>query len=249
MKCEHCGNNLSLEDKVCPYCGKENTLAQKHNKDMAKFEKDYAVVKNEVLTNSRRLNGLTVRITVIAVLVALIAALILCIGGSFDIRSAREERMIRAHLNEHKANIESFMDSKNYLGLYYYFQANRLAYSESLEDYYMAYSASSCYNQMLEYFGYLLHEDSYVSDEEAMERIAGTMERFAEMKDPKSDFEKKKYYKNADVVAYINNITEHSETLIKGYFGLSDEEIKEFETLSKARKQVMLEEGWKNGKQ
>ncbi|MBR5766260.1 MAG: hypothetical protein IKX95_05705, partial [Lachnospiraceae bacterium] len=165
MKCEHCGNNLSLEDKVCPYCGKENTLAQKHNKDMAKFEKDYAVVKNEVLTNSRRLNGLTVRITVIAVLVALIAALILCIGGSFDIRSAREERMIRAHLNEHKANIESFMDSKNYLGLYYYFQANRLAYSESLEDYYMAYSASNCYNQLLEYLGYLLHEDSYDSDE------------------------------------------------------------------------------------
>lgn len=49
---------------------------------------------------------------------------------------------------------------------------------------------------------------------------------------------------NDSTVAYINDLADHSELIIKGYFGLSDEDMEKFRTLSKARKQVMLEEGW-----
>lgn len=248
MKCEHCGNNLSLEDRVCPYCGKENKLAKKHNKDMERYEKDYASVKDEVLKNSRRLSGLTVRITVIAVLVAIIACLIVGNGFSYDIRADREERLIRAHINEHTERIDALIESRDYLGLYYYFQANRLSYSDSLNDYYMAYSVSNNYNQLLEYFEYLIREDQYVTQEEALERIAVLMERIYEARDPQSDYDKKKFYNDKRVIAYINDLTDHAETLIKGYFGLSDEDMKEFVTLSKPKKQLMLEEGWENGR-
>ena len=73
MKCEHCGSNLTLEDKVCPYCGMENKLAGKHISDMDKFAKDYTSVRDEVLSNSRRFNGFTARLTIIAILIALFA--------------------------------------------------------------------------------------------------------------------------------------------------------------------------------
>ncbi len=248
MKCEHCGNNLSLEDKVCPYCGKENRLAKDHNKDMARFKKDYDSVRNEVLENSRRFNGFTVRITVIAVLVALIAIMIICLGNDYNIRSARERKIIRAHLNEYTEQINKYMDERDYLSMHYYFQTNRLAYAEDLDDYYIAYSASGCYNQLLEFLDHLFREDSYISDEEAIERIASNMDRLIAMKYPKSDAEKKRYYNNEKTIAYVNDLTAHCETLLRGYFGLSEEDIEEFETLSKARKQVMLEEGYKNGR-
>ncbi len=246
MKCEHCGNNLSLEDKVCPYCGKENKLASRHNKDMAKFKKDYDSVKNEVLENSRKFNGFTVRITAVAVLIALIAIMIICLGNDHNIRMAREVKLIRAHKAEFLEDINKFIDDRDYLSLHYYFQVNRLVYSAEFDDFYIAYTASSSYNQLLENLGYLIREDSYVSDEEAMEHIAGVMERLIEMREPESDYEKKKYYNNERSIAYVNDLISHSEILIRGYFGLSADDIRKFETLSKARKQVMLEEGRKN---
>ena len=53
---------------------------------------------------------------------------------------------------------------------------------------------------------------------------------------------------NDSTVAYINDLADHSELIIKGCFGLSDEDMEKFRTLSKARKQVMLEEGWTDEK-
>ena len=49
---------------------------------------------------------------------------------------------------------------------------------------------------------------------------------------------------NDSTVVYINDLADHSELIIKDCFGLSDEDMEKFRTLSKARKQVMLEEGW-----
>ena len=248
MKCEHCGNNLALEDEVCPYCGKENKLAKKHNRDMSKYEADYASVRNEVLSNSRRFNGFTIRITIIAVLVALIAFVLLCLSRSYDIRYEREQKLIMAHIDEHTANLDRLIESRDYQGVYYYCQVNNLSYSDKLNDYYIAYTSSGQFKQLTEYIYYLFEEDSYVSPEEAMEHIAGIMERILEIRDPESDYEKKKYYNNEEVKAFVNDLTDRAELLIKGYFELSDDDMREFESLSKARKQLMLEEGWENEK-
>ena len=83
MKCEHCGNNLGIEDEKCPYCGKENKFAWKHNKDMDRYEADYESVKEEVLSNSRHFNGLAVRITITAILLAVIAGLFAAVATAF----------------------------------------------------------------------------------------------------------------------------------------------------------------------
>ena len=46
MKCKYCGNNLNIEDKFCPYCGRPNPFAQKHQEEMERYEKDYSETKN-----------------------------------------------------------------------------------------------------------------------------------------------------------------------------------------------------------
>ncbi|MCR5507515.1 MAG: zinc ribbon domain-containing protein [Lachnospiraceae bacterium] len=246
MKCESCGHNLSLEDKICPYCGKENKFAKKHNKDMAKFEKDYNSVKSEVLENSRRFNTLTVRITIIAVLIALTAVMAVCIGNSFDIRYAREQKIISRNSAGFREEIYKFIDERDYCRLYFFYRTNRLEYSDNFMDLYITSTSSTCYIRLLEGLYDVMSEDSYTTDEEAMEHIASAMERMLEIRDPKSDYERKKYYTNEKATAFVNDLVTHSETLLRGYFNLSEEDIKEFETMSKARKQVMLEEGLKN---
>lgn len=246
MKCEHCGSNLTLEDKVCPYCGMENKLAGKHISDMDKFEKDYTSVRDEVLSNSRRFNGFTARLTIIAILIALFAFLLAAIGHKYEIRNMREEDYILAHLDEHKAELDSLMASRDYSGVYYYYKAYRLPYSDDLNEYYMAYIASDKYSVLMDSIFYL-YEDrdkSYNKPEEFFERIASIAQQLEEMRIPANDFTEKKYYSNDSTVAYINDLADHSELIIKGYFDLSDEDMEKFRTLSKARKQVMLEEGW-----
>ena len=82
MKCQHCGNNLNIEEIFCPYCGQPNPFAVKHQEAMRRFEKDYERTKKDVLEQSTRFNRHTVRITILAVLLALIAATALSSTGS-----------------------------------------------------------------------------------------------------------------------------------------------------------------------
>ena len=248
MKCEHCGNNLSLEDKVCPYCGKENKLASRHNSDMAKYEKDYTSVKKEVLSNSRRFNSFTARLTIIAVLIALIASALVAVANKYDIRDYRKEKLILAHIDEHKAALNDLIEARDFPGVNYYYRANDLSYHDSLNDYYIAYTASDKYSGLMDQIYYLYENGSYNKPEESFERIASIAQQLEDMREPQTTSEKEKHYSNEETVAYVNDLVDHSELLIKGHFELNDEDMDEFITLSKAKKQIMLEEAWTNEK-
>ncbi len=249
MKCEHCGGNLGLEDLFCPYCGRENRMAKQHNTDMKKFNADYAVTKREVISNSRRFNSFTVRITIIAILVTLIAITIVGLCNSYNIRSAREDRIIAANEKEYRKALDKLIDERDYLGLNYYSRINNIRYSSSLDDYYMIFSAASTYKSFLDDMYYLLDEDSYMEDEEAFEAIAEAMDRIYSYREPHSDYEKKKYYRDSRVTEYITDLSKHMETMVQGYFNLSDEEMAGFDELSNAKKQILLENGYtKNNK-
>ncbi|MCR5733122.1 MAG: zinc ribbon domain-containing protein [Lachnospiraceae bacterium] len=244
MKCEHCGNNLGLEDLVCPYCGTENKMAKQHNTDMKRFSADYASTKQDVISNSRRFNAFTVRITIIAVLVTLIAVMVIALCNSYDIRSARQEKIIAANENKYRDDLDKLIDERDYLGLSYYSRINNIRYSDSLEDLYMIFTVSSVYESFMHDMYYLFDDDSYMDDEEAFERIAESMDRIYSYRDPNSEYEKNKYYTDGRVYDYIYDLSVHMETLIKGYFNLSDEDIESFDELSNAKKQILLEDGY-----
>ncbi len=244
MKCEYCGNNLSIEDKVCPYCGRENRLALQHNQDMDRYEEDYASVKNEVLSNSRRFNGFTARLTIIAILVALLAFVLVAYGHKYDIRADREERQILAHYNEHKAAIDDLLVARDYLGLFQYFRVNKLSYMREFDEYYIAYTASERYAALMDQIFYLNEERSFYKPEESFEEIASASQRINDMREPQHEYENEKYYSNKEVVAYINDLADHSDLIIRGYFGMDEDEMEAFKSMSGARKQLRLEEGW-----
>ena len=57
MKCEHCGYNLQLEDRFCPYCGKPNPFAAQHQREMEQrqeAEKTAASLRGKVIIVATR---------------------------------------------------------------------------------------------------------------------------------------------------------------------------------------------------
>ena len=248
MKCEYCGNNLGIEDAGCPYCGKENRFVKKHMGDMRKYSADYESTRKEVLGNSRKFNNMTVRITVIAVLVALIAATAVARTQSYEIRDAREERQVAKHADEYRVKLDKLIAERDYLGVFYYCQANRITFSDTLSEYYYIAESSRSYNSFMEYMDYLLDEDGFMETSEGVRNIEEIFTRIYGYKNP-GDWERERYY-NDTVTAYINDLYDHTEILVKGYFNLTDEEMESFWELSEAKRQILMEEGYekKRGK-
>ena len=71
MKCPHCGAQIGLEEKYCPFCGLPNEFARKHQEDMDRYEQEFQQTQSEVYQKTKHFTSLTVPLTVIFVLILL----------------------------------------------------------------------------------------------------------------------------------------------------------------------------------
>ena len=71
MKCPHCGAQIGLEEKYCPFCGLPNEFARKHQEDIDRYEQEFQQTQSEVYQKTRHFTSLTVPLTVIFVLILL----------------------------------------------------------------------------------------------------------------------------------------------------------------------------------
>ncbi len=244
MKCEFCGNNLGLEDETCPACGKPNRFAAEHNMDMKKFKNRYDSTQKEVIENSRRFNKLTIRVTVLAVMIALIAISIVVASNSYQIQRYREEKIVEKNRDEYAKRLDEMVAQREYIAVNMYSNANKLSYSDYMKDYRVICEISHVYWSFLEYTDYLFKEDSYMSDEEAVDRIADIAKRIHKYKEP-TDYEKENYY-NEQTISYVEDLSAHVDVLVQGYFNISDEDMAQFWEISEARRKILMEDGLKN---
>lgn len=247
MKCEFCGNNLGIEDEVCPACGKANSFANKHTKDMKKFKSRYDSTRDEVMENSRRFNKMTVRITTVSVLVTLITISLILLGNNYEIKKLREESRIEKNKAEYTAQLDKLIEERDYSGVYMYSSAKKLSYSDQMDEYRIICEISRSYWNYLEYSDYLFNENSYMDESEAISRLADLAESIHDYNNP-SEWEKEHYY-NEKTVSYINDLSDHVDVLIKGYFHISDEDMEHFWELSEARRKLLMEDGYGNEKE
>ena len=247
MKCEYCGNNLQIEDKVCPFCGKPNPFAKQHQREMARFSKKFEETRSDVLEQSARFNRRTVRITILAVLVALCAVLaFLCAKGD-DIRYARQEKAIEKDAAKHSAALDKLIEAKDYSGLYHYLTDNRYSYSDGLRQYDAVYSASMYYKHFYEYVMILnakakdATKYTYYTEEGLLEDITKYVLRIRE------SLEENPYHPEMhtpEKVAYIESICDTVRAMLRGYLHLTEEEAAQIFDLSSARLNLMLEEAY-----
>lgn len=252
MKCQYCGNNLNIEDKFCPYCGRSNPFAVKHQEEMERYEKDYQKTKKEVLEQSSRFNRRTVKITVIAVLVALIAISCFLLAKSYDIRWWNMERSIASEAETHRQAVQQLMEARDYQALCSYVSENRITYTDDLKEYEAVFNTTQQYRRFYDYLMILQSKKAdeekfkYYSESELLEGVAKSINSLYEYMEPQK-FNPEAY--QGDKMEYMEDLREHTEIMVSGYFGISPEEAAGMRSMTVSRINVLLEDCYEKEQQ
>ncbi|MEE0954879.1 MAG: zinc ribbon domain-containing protein [Eubacterium sp.] len=243
MKCKHCGAEISLEQKFCPYCGAPNDQAMQHASDMEHFRKDYAETKTDVYTKSKKFSGVAVRVVILAILiVATIGVTLYGVNyGSFYRHGIRAKS--NKNFEEYSKKMDRYLEDGQYVEFDAFVESHAIwpTYDDPYEDYMlinrfcsyystaqeelmnfhtetdpdMLQSYSSLMIQAIEGYYSTFHDDSSLSED-----------------DLKSD----PYYED------ICKVTDTMDELLVAELNLSSEDAASLRTLSEGKRSVLLED-------
>lgn len=249
MKCRKCGANLSIDDERCLFCGAENTFAVKHRKEMRHFTKEFHETKAEVMHKSKRLNQWTVKITLIAVLIAASLGLLIFNDNIYSFGRFLNERKINANLDWYKAQLDTLEENRDYIALACFWEDYDLSDCDNLDEYEMVVRCCSSFRFVYQYTMDIatIEETDYYSHEDRAGNAADNVNYVYEYSKKKEYYDEEQYSRRHQ--ACMNDLVEDMEAFIQTYYGLSDEEIESFSELSDAKRQVLMEEGVKQYEQ
>lgn len=242
MKCPGCGSNLTIDDEKCQFCGQANPFAVKHRREMKRFTSEFNKTKDNVLKESRKVNHWAAKITLIAVLVALNAMIMYFNEEYYGVERFFIRRRIEANYDTYKEQLDKYEKEQNFIAFFEYYETNRLSCSDLMNEYRKVQYVCSSYSTVYEYILAMKTEDStYYKIEDRIKYIADSLEYMYDASQPK-DYSDEEQYKPQHQEC-MDAAIQQAEDIIQTYFNLTDEEIESFETLSGARRQVLMEEG------
>lgn len=118
----------------------------------------------QVIEKSSRFAGNSVKITMIAILVAVNILLIFLAGNAWDIMNSLDKMSAERNADIHRARLETYEAECNYMELANYYEEHSLYGSDALSDFDAVYRVCSNYSYIYEYIVELGNEDSYVTD-------------------------------------------------------------------------------------
>ncbi len=255
MKCPYCNNNLNIEDKYCPYCGKENKFAKEHQESMEHYEADYTATKQDVIAETKRFQTKTIRITILAVMAAIAAGFFILAMFADDISYSRREKAVIAKSAHHKAAINALMEDRDYLAVDEYMDANHISYSDGFDEYYAVEQASSYYSY---FYGNILQilsrrlddqeKTYYASEEELLTEIGKDIAKINEARDLGEWYEEKGCY-TPEKTAYLEDLQNQVAVLVSAYLNVPLEDAAQISSMSEARIIVLLEENYNGEKE
>ena len=244
MKCKNCNANLQIEDEKCPYCGAENPFAKKHRADMKKYAGEFASTRSEVLENSSRFNRCTVKITIVAVLVALCVGAFMLQLNAYSVKEYFRDRNIGLHKNEHISRVTELLDDGNYIGASNYVGAHSISYVDPIKDYNELFQILRDYNYITDDISAIItwdkFEHHYQQKDEVFNRISQNIKFLYDATIPRQYAYEGSY--SDDKLADMQAILADTEMLLRAYMGLKDEDFTELYELSDIKRTLLLEE-------
>lgn len=241
MKCPSCGYGLHIEDEKCPHCGKDNPYYKKHRADMGKYEQDFSEVKQEVYEKTGFFTGLTVKITIIAVLVAMELGVLVFHYFSWDIRDAIREKRAVENAEEYTEKLNELELAGRYIELAEFYDENSLYSCDEYKEFYKVQWVCRRYQYVYEGFMGLKAERSYETPQDRIVQLCENLEALYKACE-RGEYDNPDYYSEQHVQT-IENILENVEAFLVAYGNLTEEEAENFPNLSNARKQLALERG------
>ena len=94
---------MQIEDEKCPFCANPNPFAVEHRQDMQRYHREFQETRQEVEKKARHFNSLTAKVTVIAVLFAMVIGMIVIENeGPYRIWSNHLHRDISKNEQEYR---------------------------------------------------------------------------------------------------------------------------------------------------
>ena len=241
MKCPSCGYGLHIEDEKCPHCGKENPYYKKHRADMGKYEQDYSEVKRDVYAKTGFFTKLTVKITVIAVLVALELGTLVFHHFSWDIKSAINKQRAEKNVEEYTRKLNELEQAENYIGLAEFYDRKDLYCCDEYKEFYKVHWVCSLYARVYDDFMELNAKRSYDTPQQRIVQLCSDLEDLYDSCE-RGEYDSPVYYSEQHTKT-MEKILENVEAFLVVYGNLTEEEAENFPNLSNARKQLALEGG------
>jgi len=243
MKCHSCGNDLHIEEERCPYCGAENPYYKKHRFVMKKYRKEFDDVKEDVYKKTGLFTGLTVRITIIAILAAMNIGVLLVNRNVWNIERYRIERNNKEHYEEYAKRLDEMEAEERFYELSVFWEENSLYYGESFDAYNNIASVCNYYEQI--YREILMLEKEYEFDYMTQEKRISVL---CDNIDYMYGYMIQKEYSNPECfneqhTKAMEKVKERVECMLVAYAHLTPEEAEQFWELSDGRKQLAIEKG------
>lgn len=240
MKCIYCGNNLNIDDKFCSSCGKENTHAIQHRKDMQHYQDDYNKTKRFVIEKSDRKVSQIAKVTIIAGLVLVFILISYANNRVYQISAWFDKIEIKSDIKSHRSNLDKLEAERDFFGLAAYYNANDLYISDDLQEYRAIADASENYLSIYENTFKMLSmdEDSSQSIEKYAEFISDYI-AWTYKKVVYNEYWPEQY--SEIHMAAMEDLISELETFIHVYLNVPKEDIQNFSKLSAPKIQLIIE--------
>lgn len=244
LKCRYCGNNLSLEDVYCPFCGKKNEEAKKHASDMRRYQREFEETREEVYTTTKTYGVLYARIILMVILAAGIIASLVIASNSYSFRRARLERDAARNIEKYSQEMDQLLAEEDYLKFSEFCNFKEISsYTDGYEKYEYIISAAS----QFEYIYASLAEITYSGENHTLnyviESLGDNLDYFYEYtSEERLERDYRQEYDAELTKQAFAGMEAQTAQLLKTYLGLSDEEAEEFRGMTKARRSLVIEE-------
>ena len=248
MRCEYCGGSISLEAKECPYCGAPNKHAKEHAEDMQRYHRDFETTRSGVQVAAHKYTGTTVRMIIIAIQVIVILILLVLGGKSYDFRRMWLQSKAERNSEQYMKEMDAYLENEDFIAFMTFCDENYIyTYDTVFEKYIPAERASRYYGYVYQNMMDVQCPPEYHDMEWVLENLVENLDGFYTA----IDMNEYTYYEAVDTEANrkaLQAMEDKVELMLQSYCGLTIEEAKEFGTLTKARRAIMLEEAVGNDK-
>lgn len=239
MKCEYCGSKLQQGVRHCPFCGLPVS-----DTDIFSSEPAYHETPAHQTTPIKEKSGLKAPLIVFSLLIVLNIAGIFFAINAWDIAYSIKEWQVGQDAETHMEKLQSYLDSRDYIGYRLYYYENSLYSCSDFEDYYaVTHTCSNLYNLYDIVADFSDNREYFFAEEE----LATTAELLANYVHAvftvEQNYSYNPAYLTADKVATIHNAQEQLKAILVAYCGLTLEEAEQLPDFSHTKQYEIIERG------
>lgn len=240
MKCYSCGGEVSLTDKVCPYCGRALTETASYRADEEEYKQRSKKTKkkaDEIVSGN-----LALIISATAMVFLVIGVIVACYvndNAYFFQEDARHRESVKKY-EERTAEMQEYLDAGDYTGFFAYKEYHNIAeLKEPFDDYKLLCKLAEEYTDMVWVIESVVVYDSdaqrYGSESDVNNCYWAIEHFYDEFKYNQSDIDKDPYKE------YMYDMKDKADIILEVYFGLDENGRKEYFESSDLRKKAYLE--------